>query len=106
MVSIMERVIFREEKNPYLPGIACYLASFPDDPANPGRIGSVAFHFVNDPHYGTDETAIFEPYSEVDYGYYYKTRIIHKRNEIAKKLLNAVECYYKRPFQIVEKIMR
>ena len=103
-----ERVIFREEKNPYMPGIPYYLALFPDDPACPGRINSVSLHFVNDPYYGTGEIAIFEPCCEIDFGYYYKTRIIHKNDSRAEKLLKAVTDYYSTEvpakFRIVEKI--
>lgn len=43
-MSTAERVIFRTEKNPYVNGPS-FLAVFPDDPANPGRVGCVSFHF-------------------------------------------------------------
>ena len=94
-----ERVIFRTVKNPYI-NTQGYLACFPDDPANPGRIGCVSFYFLND-------TAIFESYSEADMGYYYEqTRIVHKGTDTAKKLLQAIERYYDSEFKVVEKMKR
>ena len=103
MMIQTERVIFREEKNPYMPGIAHFLAVFPDDPALPGRVNSVPFHFSPD-----GEKAYFEPCGEIDLGYYYKTRIIHRNDKIAEKLLQAVTEYYSSEvpakFRIVEKL--
>ena len=117
-----ERVIFRKEKNPYAQSIKCanrkrlepneetlatpeyiYLAIFPDDPANPGKVAYVPFFF--DGH----GTAWFESYGEADWFYVVeKTRIIHKSNPLAEKLLQAVTEYYSTEvpakFRIVEKL--
>lgn len=118
----MERVIFRKERNPYVQSIRCtnqkngeswnetlcnpeynYLAIFPDDETNPGMVGCVPFFF--DGH----GDAIFEPYGEADIGYIHgKTRIVHKRDPLSGKLLQAVTAYYSHEvpahFRIVEKI--
>lgn len=99
-----ERVIFREEKNPYAPGTPYYLAVFPDDKSTRGRIACVTFHFGKLYDFRDDECAIFESLCECDYGYYLSTKIIHKRDPRAEKLLKAVSEYYKAPFRIVEKL--
>ena len=117
-----ERVIFRMEKNPYVQSVKCtnrkslepyeetlcnpeyiYLAIFPDDPANPGRVAYVPFFF--DGH----GTAWFESCGEADWFYCLeKTRIIHKSNPLAEKLLQAVTEYYSTDvpakFRMVEKM--
>lgn len=96
-----ERVIFREEKNPYLHGIPHYLAVFPDDRTKPGCIACVPFHFQHD-------MVFFEPYCECTYDYYLSTKIIHKKDARAEKLLKAVTDYYSREvpakFRMVEKM--
>ena len=92
----MERVIFRKEYNPYTKKWG-YLACFPDDEANRGRIAATPFHFV-------DGLAVFEPYSELDFGYYYKKKIIHKEDALIGKLLDAIESYYNCKFSVCEKI--
>ena len=96
-----ERVIFREEKNPYSPNIPHYLAVFPDDPAKPGYVACVPFYFNYD-------MVWFEPYCEIDRGYYLSTKIIHKNDESAEKLLQAITNYYSREvpakFRMVEKM--
>lgn len=96
-----ERVIFRTELNPYVDGPS-YLAVFPDDPANPGMICCLPFHFVN-------TAAIFEPYTEASLGYYYdSTRIVHKDTDAAQKCLQAITSYYGSPFEfrIVERMAK
>ena len=116
----MERVIFRKEHNPYVQSIRCtnqkrgesleetlcnpeynYLALFPDDKANPGRVACIPFFFDG---YGT---AHFEPYCEADWAYILdKTRIVHKRDAIAETLLKTVSEYYETTFQMMERNMR
>ena len=102
-----ERVIFRTEYDPYMK-MKKYLAVFPDDPHAPGRIACLPFYFGN--LYGSyahgGEEAIFEPYCEISYGYYYKsTRIIHKRDARCEALLKTVSEYYEgTPFDVVEKL--
>lgn len=98
-----ERVIFRQEKNPYVPGGVSFLAAFPDDRVAPGRIGCTPFYF-------NQGMVFFEPYTEVDRKYYTdKTRIIHKTDDRVPKLLQAVTDYYSNEvpakFRAVEKIM-
>ena len=117
-MSNAERVIFRREKNSYVQSIRCantksltpyeetlcnpeynYLALFPDDPAQPGRVECVPFFFDN------HGTAFFEPCSEADIGYIHrKTRIIHKKDPVAETLLKAISNYYGMPFRIAEKM--
>lgn len=92
-----EKVIFRTERNPYMPDTECYIAAFPDDETRYGRIGCVPFYFDG---YGK---AWFEPYTDVYDGYYYgKTRIIHKGTPQAEKCLSAIESYYGVKFDVVE----
>lgn len=113
-----ERVIFRIEKNPWVPQIRCtqqkkedawehtlmpgggysYLAVFPDEPANPGRLNCLPFFFNG------DGSAVFEPFCEIDYSVYLKTRIVHAKDERAPFLLKAIEGYCDSPFRTVEKV--
>ena len=93
----MERVIFRKEYNPFTKGFD-YLAAFPDDEAGRGRIAVSPFALK------TDGTAVFEPYTEVSFSYYYKNRIIHRGDSIIGKLRKAVEDYYGTTFRVCEKI--
>lgn len=96
----MERVIFREEKNPYTNETG-FLALFPDDEANPGMVECVPFSFDG------QGRAIFEPLGEADWGYLLgKTRIVHKRDPIAETLLESVSAYYETQFRMMEKNMR
>lgn len=83
-----ERVIFRKEKNPYAKDTPYYLAVFPDDEANPGRVCCLPFFF--DGH----GKAVFEPYGEIDIGYYYETRLVHRFDAETPKLLKALTEYY------------
>ena len=96
----MERVIFRKEKNPYTKETD-YLALFPDDEANPGRVECLPFSFDG---YGT---AWFELYCEADWRYILgKTRIVHKRDAIAETLLKTVSAYCESELKLMEKNMR
>lgn len=98
-VKTMERVIFRKEKNPYTKETD-YLALFPDDEANPGRVLCLPFSFDG---YGT---TWFEACCEVDWRYILdKTRIVHKRDAIAETLLKTVSEYFETQFQMMEKYM-
>lgn len=83
-----ERVIFRIEKYAYDRETRHYLAVFPDDEANPGRVAAVPFYF--DGH----GQAVFEPYCEIDIGYYYETRLVHRFDAETPKLLKALTDYY------------
>lgn len=84
-----ERVVFRTEKDPFMPWLTKYVAAFPEDLATTGNIAYVSFYF-ND-----DGRAVFEPYSEMDSSYYYKkTKLVHKNSAEAQKCLEAVTAYY------------
>lgn len=95
----MERVILRREKNPYTKEMG-YLAIFPDDKANPGKVGAIAFSFNR---YGQTE---FEPYCEIDLGYMYHQKIIHKNENDVKECIEALNKYYNTEFKICEKMTR
>lgn len=92
----MDRVIFREEQDTNGKG---YIAIFPDDLANNGRYGAVAFTLDND-------KAIFEPYMEINALYMYEQKIIHKTDKRIPMLLKALKDYYKIDFKVMEKITR
>lgn len=95
----MERVILRHEKNPYTNQMG-YLAIFPDDEANPGRVGAISFSFNQ---YGNP---IFEPYCEVTLGYMYEQKIIHKNEEDVEKCIKALSEFYDEEYKVCEKITR
>lgn len=99
----MERVIFRREYDPYMK-MEKVLACFPDDIANPGRIGSVTMYFQHD-------MTFFEPYNEVSLDWYYGSTKPLKDAELAEKCKLELEKYYRRVtykprFKIVQKIIR
>lgn len=96
----MDKVIFRSYFDPFVTGTA-YLAVFPNDEANVGHYGAVAFHFDR------DGRAVFEPYGEISHEYYYKkTAVIHRSSAIVPRLLDAVQERYDMPFRVMDKIMR
>lgn len=84
MTNEAERVIFRKEHDPYM-DIDKVLACFPDDEVNPGRIGAVSCW--------TDKNGRFwvDPYDEIDLSYYYKQKIIHKNDPIAREIKDKLE---------------
>ena len=92
-----ERVIFREEKNPYAPNGKSFLAVFPDEEANPGRINCLPFYCEN-------EITYYAPYCECSCEYYYSTRIVHKGTEEAARCLQAIERYFDGKFTVCEKL--
>lgn len=100
-----EKVIFRREYEPYMKQWQ-YLACFPDDPAEyPGAyINGIPFYFTSENHW------IREPYTGMSYGYYMKTKIIHKNDPIIPMLLKALESMGIQDdnagFKVVEKKMR
>ena len=99
------KVIFRREYDKYRKAWG-YLAAFPEASANPGTILCLPFHFLE------DGTTIFEPHTEVDYGYYYKTKLVHAKTDEAEKCRAANAVYYISlpdegiELQVVEKIGR
>lgn len=93
----MERVIFRTEYDPYMK-MEKYLAVFPDDPANPGRVAFTPLYF-------NSHGVTFEPYGEMDLSYYYKkTKIVHKKETVVAPLLTALNQFYGIDFRAVEKM--
>lgn len=93
----MERVIFRKEFNPLTKGFD-YLAAFPDDEAGRGRIAVSPFALKN------DGTAVFEPYTEVPFDYYYRNKLVRRRDPKVGALRRAIEDHYGTKFRVCEKI--
>ena len=93
-----EKVIFRIEKDPYMPNVDKFLAIFPEDEANRGHICAVPFYMKGEHWY-------FEPYGEISYRYMYRCRIIHKRNPIVPILVAVLEERYGGTYKVVEKII-
>lgn len=93
-----EKVVFRMEHNPYRGGIS-YLAIFPECSANRGFYAAVPFYFDN------EGRAVFEPFCELAYAYYYgDTRIVHKSDGMIEKLLSAIENQFGESFSVCERI--
>lgn len=93
-----EKVIFREEYNPYLKQIG-YLAIFPEIEASLGRVFALPFYYINgEPR--------FEPHTEIDYGYMLRKKIVHKKDVRVPRLLRDIEKYEETEFNVIEKIMR
>lgn len=93
-----ERVIFRRDKQREK-GAWCFLAAFPDDDANPGRVACLPFHV---PY--KSGAPVFEPFCEVDLSYYYSTKLVHKDESVAETCKEVVENYYATEFEVVEKL--
>lgn len=99
------KAIIRREYDPYRKEWG-YIAVFPEESANHGKILALPFYFRN------DGTAVFEAHGEIDLGYYYKTKIVHAKSYEAEKCRLAVESYYNSipgecvHLRIVEKILR
>lgn len=93
-----ERVIFREEYDPYRKQI-CYLAIFPDDEAYPGRVAVIPFGYVQG-------DVFFEPYTEIDYGYMLRKKIVHKNDSRIPRLKRDIGKRYDIELEVIEKIMR
>ena len=83
-----------------------YLACFPDDTPeyNSSYINGIPFYFTDDGSW------IREPYTGMSYGYYLKTKIIHKNDPIIPTLVKALESMCLQDdntgFKVVEKKMR
>ena len=93
-----EKVVFRTEKNPYMPG-EFFLAAFPKAPANPGSVCVLPFYFDD------QDRAVFEPFTEASYEYYYNsTKLVHKNTDKAKACLAAIEKFYETQFDVREKL--
>ena len=95
--STVEPVIFRKEYDPYSK-IWGYLAIFPEDEANRGRVGAVPFHK------GYNDKWTFEPYTEIDISYMLRKKIVHKNDPVVPELLAAIESMYGGKYRVVEKL--
>lgn len=104
-----ERVIFRREYDPYKKEWG-YIAGFPDDPANLGRIGTLSFKVYEEYPRGIGVFGryMFDCYGEASLDYFLSKKIIHKNDPIVPELLKALEEYTdgKEEFKVCEKIMR
>lgn len=93
----MEKVIFREDYDEYR-DIHGYLALFPDDAANFGRIAGV-FFWIND--YGD---VYFESFEEYDRSYVLSKKIIHKWDPRIPMLVDILSKQCECSFVVVEKM--
>lgn len=94
----MENVVFRTDYDPYM-NMEKYLAVFPNDPCNTGRVAYMGFWFDE---YGR---TLFEPYGEMSLDYYYNsTKVVHRNTDVAQKCLKTIEGYYGMMFDVREKI--
>ena len=79
-----------------------YLAVFPDDPANRGRLVCLPF-------YQNGGTWWYEPVYEIDYETYYYSKIIHKNDKRIPELVEALANWYgytgAEKFKIMEKVV-
>lgn len=93
-----EIVIFRREYNKYTKEHG-FLACFPDDEANLGRIQSLPFHF-------SGVLTIYECHDEISLDYFYHRKIVHKDDPIIPKLVDALKRFYGDDisFKVIEKI--
>lgn len=95
MEKVVEKVIFREEKD------GGFLAIFPEDSANINGYGAIAFK-LNDN--GESFGAWFEPYMEINYLYMMSCKIIHKTDKRVPRLVKELETFYDLKFEVREKI--
>ena len=94
----MQKVIFREEYDKYTDEWG-YLAIFPDDDANRGRVAVIPFKIRGNRPW-------FEPYCEADINYVLGKKIIHKNDERISELVEAIEKRIGDTVQVVEKMIR
>ena len=94
----MQKVIFREEFDPYTEEKG-FLAIFPEDEANSGCVAVIPFRF-------RDKRPWYEPYSEASIDYVLSKKIIHKNDERIPALVEAIEKRIEDQVQVVEKMMR
>ena len=94
----MQKVIFREEYDKYTEEWG-FLAIFPEDEANRGRVGVIPFKI-------RDGKSWYEPYDEADIDYVLSKKIIHKNDERIPELVDAIEKRIEDRVQVVEKMMR
>lgn len=94
----MQKVIFREEYDKYTNEWG-FLAIFPEDEANRGRVGVIPFKI-------RDGKPWYEPCCEADIDYVLSKKIIHKNDERIPELVDAIEKRIEDRVQVVEKMMR
>ena len=94
-----ERVIFRREYNRETKQDG-FIACYPDEEANAGRILALPFHFTD------TNMIITECHGEISLNYFYSQKIIHKNDPIIPKLIHALERLYGGKYEAIEKITR
>lgn len=95
-----EKVIFRREYDHYLKKWG-YLAGFPNDEANRGRIAVVDFKILD------DGTVIRGCFDEADVLYFTKLKLVHKNTEEAEQCMKAIKSFLpEENFVVGEKITR
>lgn len=94
----MQKVIFREEYDKYTEEWG-FLAIFPEDEANRGRVCVIPFKI-------RDGKPWYEAYGEADIDYVLSKKIIHKNDERIPELVEAIEKRIEDTVQVVEKMMR
>ena len=95
-----EKVIFRREYDHYLKKWG-YLAGFPNDEANRGRIAVVDFKILD------DGTVIRGCFDEADINYFTKLKLVHKETEEAEECMKALKSFLpEENFMVGEKITR
>ena len=92
-----EPVIFRKEYDPYRKDWG-YLAIFPEDEANFGRMACVSFH--KDLY----DRWSFEPFTEVDTFYLLRQKIVHKNDPIVPELVSALKGMYGGEYRVMERV--
>ena len=93
----METVIFRKEFDEYRKAYN-YLAVFPGEQANAGRVCAVPF-------YENGGNVWFEPFCEISMAYYYaKTRLVHKNTDEARRCAEIIKRRYGGEYRIMEKM--
>lgn len=95
-----EKVIFRREYDPYMKTWG-YLAGFPNDEANKGRIAVFDFKIFEN---GTVQGGCHD---EADKNYFTKLKLVHKGTDEADMCLNALKKLHSdEDFYVAEKITR
>ncbi len=94
----MQKVIFREEVNPYTEEKG-FLAIFPEDEVGMGCVGVISFTI-------RDGKPWYEPYTDACIEYVLSKKIIHKNDERIPELVEAIEKRIDDRVQVVEKMMR
>ena len=96
--ALMERVLFRYMNDPYLK-VVRWVAVFPDDPANPGRLSFISGYY--DGH----DKPIFDPFDEMDLAYYYKhTKPVSRDMHVVPILIADIEAYCNTKVNMMERM--